>query len=153
MTKGRSIRCLSTASIYCACRKLGQPITLEQLVASSGIGRKEIGRCYRIIIRELGLSIPRATLRPCLAHLLNEIDAEAEVANIANRLLETVEECGIATGREPSGICSAVVYMASKLIGNVKTQRRISDAAGVTETTIRKRCREIERHVQFDICL
>ena len=49
----------------------------------------------------------------------------------------------MTAGRGPTGIAAASVYLASKIKGFEKTQREISEAAGVTEVTIRNRYKEM----------
>ena len=61
----------------------------------------------------------------------------------ALNLLDLAEKMDLTAGRGPTGIAAASVYLASKMKGVEKTQKEISDAAGVTEVTIRNRYKEI----------
>ena len=45
------------ASLYAACRQHSVPRTLDEIASYSKAGRKEIGRTYRFIARQLKLDI------------------------------------------------------------------------------------------------
>jgi transcription initiation factor TFIIB len=79
---------------------------------------------------------------------LNQLEVKGEVAEMVGRILKFAEESKITLGKEPMGLVSAAVYIASRLSRERITQRQVSDAAGVTEATIRNRCRELERFLQ-----
>ncbi|SVC07628.1 uncharacterized protein METZ01_LOCUS260482, partial [marine metagenome] len=60
LVRGRSIEGVVAASLYLACRMLNQPRTLDEVGHHSRTGRKEIGRTYRAIVKELKLQVPSA---------------------------------------------------------------------------------------------
>ena len=62
LIRGRSIQGVTSAAIYLACRQCGLPRTLDEISQSSTVNKKEVGRSYRFLIRELNYSIP--PLRP-----------------------------------------------------------------------------------------
>jgi transcription initiation factor TFIIB len=62
LIRGRSIQGVTSAAIYLACRQCGLPRTLDEIAQSSTVNKKEVGRSYRFLIRELNYSIP--PLRP-----------------------------------------------------------------------------------------
>ena len=49
----------------------------------------------------------------------------------------------LTAGRGPTGIAAASVYLASLMTKNHRTQREVSEAAGITEVTIRNRYKEL----------
>ena len=57
LIRGRSIEGVVAASLYAACRQCGVPRTLDEVANSSRVGRKEIGRTYRFMTRELKLKL------------------------------------------------------------------------------------------------
>ena len=46
----------------------------------------------------------------------------------------------MVAGKDPMGIAAAALYLACISTGEVKSQKDISIASGVTEVTIRNRC-------------
>ena len=57
LIRGRSIEGVAAASLYAACRQCGVPRTLDEIGQASRTGRKEIGRTYRFMVRELKMKI------------------------------------------------------------------------------------------------
>src|SRR5256885_1785920 len=57
LIRGRSIEGVVAASLYAACRQCNVPRTLDEIANSSRVGRKEIGRTYRFMPRELKLQL------------------------------------------------------------------------------------------------
>ena len=58
LIRGRSIeQGVAAASLYAACRRCGVPRTLDEIGQASRTGRKEIGRTYRFMVRELKMKI------------------------------------------------------------------------------------------------
>ena len=61
----------------------------------------------------------------------------------AIKILEKAREAGLTSGRGPTGIAAAALYVSALIHGERRTQREVSDIAGVTEVTIRNRYKEI----------
>ena len=57
LVRGRSIEGVTAASLYAACRQCNVPRTLDEISNTARISRKEIGRTYRYISRELELKL------------------------------------------------------------------------------------------------
>ncbi|RLF49236.1 MAG: transcription initiation factor IIB, partial [Thermoplasmata archaeon] len=57
LIRGRSIEGVVAASLYAACRQCNVPRTLDEIEEVSGVHRKEIGRTYRFMTRELKLKL------------------------------------------------------------------------------------------------
>jgi hypothetical protein len=58
LIRGRSIQGVTSAAIYVACRQCGLARTLEEIAQASNINKKEVGRSYRFLIKELNYFIP-----------------------------------------------------------------------------------------------
>jgi len=55
-------------------------------------------------------------------------------------LLNQAKKSGIVAGKDPMGMAAAALYLSCITSGEVKSQKQISIASGVTEVTIRNRC-------------
>ena len=60
---------------------------------------------------------------------------------------------GLASGRGPTGVAAAAVYIAGLLKGERRTQKEVADVVGVTEVTIRNRYRELKNKLNLDVPL
>src|SRR5216683_2943132 len=58
LVRGRSIAAIAAASLYAACRSSETPRTLKEVSAASRIKKKDVARCYRLLLRELEMSMP-----------------------------------------------------------------------------------------------
>jgi len=143
LVRGRSIEGVVAASLYAACRMRKIPRTLDEVGQFSRTGRKEIGRTFRAIAKELKISVKPSSPADYIPRFCSILKLPQEVKAQSLFLLNEAERVDLTAGRGPTGIAAASVYLASKMKGYEKTQREISDAAGVTEVTIRNRYKEM----------
>ena len=139
LVRGRSISSLIAASLYAACRDTETPRTLKDVGHSSNIKRKDIARCYRLLLRELGLRMPVVDPIKCIARIASKAGLSEKTKREATKILKTAEEIKISAGKDPMGLAAAALYVACVTNGENKTQRDVAEAAGVTEVTIRNR--------------
>ncbi len=153
LIRGRSIQGVTSAAIYVACRQCGLPRTLEEIAQSSNINKKEVGRSYRFLIKELDYFIPPLKPSQYVTKFSNQLTMQGKVEEIAQKILITARDLKLTSGRGPTGIAAAASYIASVLTGERKTQREIAEIAQVTEVTIRNRYKELVERLMFEITL
>ena len=68
-----------------------------------------------------------------------------------NAMTQLAEE--MSSGRGPTGVAAAAIYIASILCNERRTQREVADIAGVTEVTIRNRYKELTEKLGIDVQL
>jgi len=153
LIRGRSIQGVTAASIYVACRKCELPRTLEEIAQASNLNKKEVGRSYRFLIKELDYFIPPLRPSQCITKFSNQLTMPGMVEEIAHKILSTAKDLKLTSGRGPTGIAAAASYIASVLTGERKTQREIAEIAQVTEVTIRNRYKELVERLAFEIKL
>jgi transcription initiation factor TFIIB len=149
LSRGRSLRALSAAIVYTACRQCSAGITLNEIAEVSESDTRIVGRYCSILGRELKQVIPLPRLENYAPRILNELHADERLTDTVKRILSIAQKLGIASGKDPRGVSSAAIYLASRLLGQRRTQREISEVSGVTEMTIRKNCRALETQVRF----
>jgi len=153
LIRGRSIQGVTSAAIYVACRQCGLARTLEEISQSSNINKKEVGRSYRFLVKELGYFIPPLRPSQCITKFSNRLTMQGKVEEIAHKILIAAKELKLTSGRGPTGIAAAASYIASTLTGERKTQREIAEIAQVTEVTIRNRYKELVERLMFIVDL
>jgi transcription initiation factor TFIIB len=139
LVRGRSISALIASALYAACRDTETPRTLKDIAHSSNIKRKDIARCYRLLLRELGLKMPVVDPVQCVARIASKSGLSEKTKRDATKILNRAEEIKISAGKDPMGLAAAALYVACVTNGENKTQRDVAEAAGVTEVTIRNR--------------
>ncbi len=151
LVRGRSIRGISAASVYIACRQSGLARTLEEVAKASNVSKREVGRSYRFLVKELNYFIPPVRANQYVSKFSNQLSMQGKTEQIANEVLAIAQKLRLTSGRGPTGIAAAATYIASVLVGERRTQREIAEIAKVTEVTIRNRYKELVSSMTFSM--
>ncbi|MCA9459064.1 MAG: hypothetical protein KC550_00785 [Nanoarchaeota archaeon] len=143
LVRGRSIESVVAGVVYAACRRQNIPRTLDEIAEASGIDKKEIGRSYRYVTRELKIKILPSNPVDYISRFASVLGYSAETQSRGIEILSQALSLELTSGRGPIGIAAAALYIAGLLEGERRTQRDISEVSGVTEVTIRNRYKEI----------
>jgi len=84
-----------------------------------------------------------------LPRFASALRLNAETQSKAVEILEEAQECELTSGRGPTGIAAASLYIAALINNEKRTQREVADVAGVTEVTIRNRYKELLRELDL----
>ena len=139
LLRGRSITGITAASLYAAFRDTETPRTIKDIAAVSNLNKKDIARDYRILLREMDLSMPVADAAKNVTRIASKVGMSEKTIRKAIEIVRITEEREISAGKAPMGLAASALYLAGVLEGDVKTQKEIADAAGVTEVTVRNR--------------
>jgi transcription initiation factor TFIIB len=150
LVRGRSMESVVSGALYAACRRHEVPRTLDELADASSIEKKEIGRTYRFVTRELGISILPSNPADYIARFASSLKLSPETQSKAVDILEMAQHVELTSGRGPTGIAAAALYVAALGHGEKRTQREVADVAGVTEVTIRNRYKELLDRLKLD---
>lgn len=153
LIRGRSIQGITAAAIYMACRQCGITRTLDEISKASSINRKEVGRSYRFIMKELEESVPSYGPSYYVSRFLSQLSLFGNVEALTINILNTAKVMGLTSGRGPLGMAAAATYIASSLVNERKTQRKIAEQVNVTEVTIRNRYKELMESLDIIIKL
>jgi transcription initiation factor TFIIB len=148
MIKGRTVSSVLAASVYLACRELETPRTLSEIAAAGNVARKKISRDYRLLVRIFDPKIPTVDHVRCITRIANKVGVSEKTKRVAVRIMREIVAMQISAGKGPMGIAATVLYIACLNAGEVRTQKELSIAAGVTEVTIRNRYSELKKYLQ-----
>ncbi len=151
LIRGRSIEGVSAAALYAACRECKVPRTLDEIADVSRVSKKEIGRSYRFIARELLIHLRPTSPIDYIPRFASDLELSGEVQSKAIELLKDAQKKGLTSGRGPTGVAAAAIYIASVLCGERRTQRDVADVARVTEVTVRNRYKELCDKLGLDV--
>jgi len=144
LVRGRSIAAIAAASLYAICRQTGTPRTLKEIAEVSMVSRKEIARCYRLLLKKLDITMPIDDPTKCVPKIASKLSVGEKCQQMAIEILKKAREARVSTGKHPMGLAATALYMACKVTGERRTQREIADAADVTEVTIRNRYNDLK---------
>jgi len=149
LVRGRSIPGVLAAALYVACRESGTPRTLNDMSRQINVKRKDISRCYRLLLRELDLNMPVVNPIICTSRIASEAGLSEKVKRRALTILKDASEMEITAGKDPMGLAAAALYLSCVLNGENTTQKVIAMAAGVTEVTIRNRYKGLRESLKI----
>lgn len=141
--RGRSIEGVVAASVYTACRQCNIPRTLDEIHDASKVSKKQIGKTYRFLARELKIKLNPTSPKDYISRFATNLGLSGEVQAKAIDIINKTIESGLNSGKGPTGLAASALYLASILEGERKTQKAVAEVAGVTEVTIRNRCKEL----------
>jgi len=151
LIRGRLIEAVVAAILYAVCRTYQVPRTLNEMAEASGLTKKEIGRTYRFLVRELKFDVPLTNPVHYIPRFATELNLSGEVQEKGREIIEKAIKKGLISGRGPTGVAAAAVYIASLLLAERRTQKEVANVAGVTEVTIRNRYRELKKELNIDV--
>lgn len=151
LIRGRSIDIVIAASLYAACRKCNVPRTLTEIANAAGTDEKQIGRAYRFLSRELSLKLMPTRPEEYIKRFCSKLDLDRSIVSKGVDIINQADDLGLTSGKGPTGVAAAAIYISSIMEGDPRTQRAISEVAGVTEVTIRNRYKEIAYMIGIDI--
>jgi len=147
LVRGRSIAAMAAAALYVACRNSETPRTLREIAETSLVDKKDVARCYRLLLRELDIQMPIADPMTYVSKIGERVGIIGQTQGLAFRILREAKKRRLASGKDPMGLAAAALYIACLQSNEKKTQKDIAEAAGVTEVTIRNRYKSLERQL------
>jgi len=158
--KGKSVISISAAVVYMACKQCDVIRSLDEILKEVCQPReiksktKLASRYYRMLVMELGtVSVPIVTMDKYISKIANMTNTDTRVERLSLEIAEKTKDRNLADGKAPNGIAAAYLYIGSILLGQNILQRDISTVSGVTEVTIRNRCKEILTSFKLSVSL
>jgi len=150
LVRGRSMECVVVGAVYIASRLFNLPRSLNEVTQLTNTNKRDVGKTYRFIARELGIRMLPSGPVDYIPKFANKLGFSAETQTKAQEILKTAHDSELTSGRGPTGLAAAALYVASLMTGEKRTQREIADVVGVTEVTIRNRYKEMIERLDLD---
>ena len=117
--------------------------------AASGMRKKDLARCYRLLVKGLDLRMPVLDPVRCISKIGTTVKISMPTQQHAIRIINEAKRKGLVAGKDPMGLAAASLYFSCKLDGEKKTQKEIAHVANVTEVTLRNRSKELKEALNF----
>ncbi len=124
LIRGRSIESVATSCLYAGCRQEDIPRSLEEVSEVSRVEKKEIGRTYRYVTKELSLEMEPVDPKEYVPRFSSDLGVSEEVKMKANEIIDESAEQGLLSGKSPTGFAAAAIYAASLLCNEKKLNAR-----------------------------
>jgi len=151
LTRGRSIAAMAAAALYAACRATGTPRTLREITEASLSDKRNVARCYRILLDELKIKVQFPDPVGCISKIAERVRISGKTQGLAIQLLCDTKKKLAHLGKDPMGMAAAALYLACLLNDEKKIQKDLAEAAEVTEVTIRNRYLTIAKALNLKV--
>ena len=143
LVRGRSIEGMVAGALYAAVRFSKLPRTLKEIGEASQRNQKEIARSYSVIVRNLEMKMPIDGQTEYITKIAEKAKVSSDVEGLAIKLIREARKKYATTGKDPSGLAAAILYLSARMLKEKVTQARLAKAANVTEVTVRNRKRDL----------
>ncbi len=151
LVRGRSMESVVTGVLYAACRKHRMPRTLDEMEEATGIDKREIGRTYRFVTRELNIKMLPSDPADYIPRFASSLKLSPATQTKGIQIVEMARKAQLTSGRGPTGIAAAALYVSALMNDEKRTQREVAEVAGVTEVTIRNRYKELLEELDLEL--
>ena len=150
LVRGRSINAIAAAALYAACRKSGSPRSLSEIAKASLVNKKDVARCYRLLLQKLDFHMPISDPLTYVSKIAEKTGISGKVQGAAIAILRDAREKRFSAGKEPMGLAAAALYIACLQNAEKITQKDIAEASGVTEVTVRNRYKALVKQLHIE---
>jgi transcription initiation factor TFIIB len=151
LSRSSSIEVMAAATLYAACRIRKIPRTLDEVADNTHISKKQLGQCFRRLVRTVDVSVPISKSTDFISRFSNELELSGTVSKRAMKILEGAKEAGVTAGKDPIGLAASALYIAGIIENERRTQREVAQITRVTEVTVRNRYKELVKILQLEI--
>ena len=149
LVRGRSIGGIVAGALYAAVRFTKVPRTLKEIAEASQRSQKEIARSYSVIVRNLEMRMPIDDPTDYITKVAAKAKVSSDVEGLALNLIGEAKKKYATTGKDPSGLAAAILYLSARMLKEKVTQARLAKAANVTEVTVRNRKRDLMKSLNL----
>ncbi|UCE10204.1 MAG: transcription initiation factor IIB [Candidatus Thorarchaeota archaeon] len=151
LVRGQSIDGIVAASIYLSCRIHVAPRQLAEIASVAKVDKKGLGMSVRRILRGTGIRVPVPSAITLIPRISSDLGLKGRTVTRAASIIDDARRVGVTDGKAPAGIAGAALYISCILENDRRTQREISNAASVTEVTIRNRYKDLVRKLGIEM--
>jgi len=137
--RGRSNEAIAAACLYIACRQEGVPRTFKEIVAVSTVNKRDIGRCFKIILKSHeDTKVGLVDSGDFMSRFCGLLGLTREIQRAATSIAKQASDLELTEGRSPVSVSAASIYMASQASSDKRSHAEIAAIAGVAETTLKQ---------------
>ncbi|CAG8823059.1 12661_t:CDS:1 [Gigaspora margarita] len=137
LLRGKSTESIIAACIFIACRQENVPRTFKEICAITRVPKKEIGRCFKTLIRTFETNVTTMTSEDLMSRFCSRLHLRMEIQKAALDLTITTKSLGTLEGKSPVSVAAACIYMASCLYNQPQSTKDVAQVTGVSEVTIK----------------
>ena len=149
LIRGRSYDAVAPTCLFIACRQAEVPRSFKEICRISPSTKKEIGRCFKHLIRALPQfsqsGNPTTSHSPgtFISRYCSNLSLPSTIQKLAVHIANSIERLDIARGRVCYSIYTAALYLACQATEHKRSIKEIHEAVDVAEGTIRQTYRVV----------
>jgi len=147
---GRSFGSLLGGIIYVVARENKEPRTLDEISEAVREDKRDVGKAYRYVARELDLRILPPQPEQFVERFAAKLGLSEEVAIHAKEIIEKAKKKDIISGKSSKGIAAAAVYVSAHIEGEDRSLNEMSDILHITTVTIRERGKDLVQKLELE---
>lgn len=151
LLKGRSIDAMIVACIYYICRELQINRTLHEILEETACNTKTVRGCFKTIIDELHLKVPLSDPILLIPKYIAKLGLGSDIEKASTNILKSSMKLNLLSGRDPRGVCAGAIYLVCKLKKIKISQKKVSEATGASEVTVRLRYKEFSKKLNIKV--
>lgn len=107
------------------------------------VDKKTLAKCTKLIMPLLEDPLQMASTADYVSRFCSNLDLPVTIRNAAEQVVQRATEWGLLAGKSPLSVAAAAIFLITQLSDSPKTERDISSAVGVTDTTIKNAYRDL----------
>jgi transcription initiation factor TFIIB len=115
------------------------------------VDKKDVARCYRLLLQKLDFHMPVSDPLTYVSKIAEKNGISGKTQGAAIAILRDSKQKRFSAGKDPMGLAAAALYIACLQHNEKITQKEISEAAGVTEVTVRNRYKALKKQLNLEI--
>jgi len=150
ITVARPAENVIAGCIYIACRVYSLPKTMNEVSAATNISKKVLGKMYKLIIRKLSINIRPLSPIDFISRFASNLDLSAKSETKGTKFYEKFVKLELTSGKSPVSMAATALYLSAMQNGEKVTQQKMAETSGITETTLRIRCKEMIKALKLE---
>ncbi|MGI0073879.1 MAG: transcription initiation factor IIB [Nitrosotalea sp.] len=148
--RGRSIDCLTLASLYLSCRQSSTPRTIPDIASAGNVSIKDLSIHVRLLIEDLDLKIESYDSSFFINRIASTVGISEKSKRDALTILAKTKKNGYADGKNPIALAAAALYISCIRNGERLTQKQIAKAAEISTVTVRMRSESLAKSMDIE---
>lgn len=141
--RGKGIIPAVAACLYLACRLENCPRTFKEISIKTGVSRKEIGKCFKVILPHIE-KVKTIRSEDIVSRFCSELKLDTEKQKWAIEICKNVREKNLMVGRSPDSLAAGIIFLVTQIFGINNKQSSIAKIAKVTDGTVKHIFKELE---------
>lgn len=150
VTVARPAENVIAGCIYISCRIYGLPKTLTEVSAATNVSKKVLGKMYKLITRKLKINIKPLSPVDFISRFAGNLKLTAKSETKACQFYEKFLKKELTSGKSPVSMAATALYLAAMMNREKVTQQKMAETSGITETTLRIRCKEMIKALKLE---